>query len=74
MKTPDLTLDMINVGKYSATKVAVVYINSIADKNMVKTIKEKISGINIDGILDSAYIESFLQDNRKARYSGRQAP
>lgn len=69
LKTPDLTLDMINVGKYSATKVAVVYINSIADKNMVKTIKEKISGINIDGILDSAYIESFLQDNRRTIFS-----
>lgn len=69
LKTPDLTFDIINVGKYSSTKVAVVYINSIADKNIVKNIKNKINGINIDGILDSAYVEAFLQDNRKTIFS-----
>lgn len=69
LKTPDLTFDIINVGKYSATRVAVVYINSIADKNIVSNIKNKISTINIDGILDSAYVEAFLQDNRKTIFS-----
>lgn len=69
LKTPDLTFDIINVGKYSSTRVAVVYINSIADKNIVKGIKNKINAINIDGILDSAYLEAFLQDNRKTIFS-----
>ena len=32
LKTPDLTFDIVSVGKYSATKVAIVYIKSIADK------------------------------------------
>lgn len=69
LRTPDLTFDMLNVGKYSATKVAVVYINSVADKNIVKTIKQRISQINIDGILDATYIEAFLEDSRKTVFN-----
>ncbi len=69
VKSPDLTIDMINVGKYSATKVAVVYINTVADKNIVNTIKKRISKVNIDGILDSTYLEAFLEDNRRTVFT-----
>lgn len=69
VKSPDLTIDMINVGKYSATKVEVVYINTVADKNIVNTIKKRISKVNIDGILDSTYLEAFLEDNRRTVFT-----
>ena len=69
LKTPDLTFEMIKVGKYSSTTVAVTYIKGIADENIIKELKKRINAINIDGILDSSYIEAFLQDNRKTVFS-----
>lgn len=69
LKTSDLVFDIINVGKYSDTKVAVTYIKGIADENIIDELKQRISKINIDGILDSSYISAFLQDNRKTVFS-----
>lgn len=69
LKTPDLVFDIINVGKYSDTKVAVSYIKGIADEKIIDELKNRISAINIDGILDSSYINAFLQDNRRTVFS-----
>lgn len=69
LKTPDLVFDVIKVGKYSSTSVAVAYIKTVADEGIVSQIKDKISRINIDGILDSAYISAFLESNRRTVFS-----
>ena len=66
LRTPDLMFDIMQIGKYSGTKVAVVYINSIADPKVIKQLKRKLESINIDGILDSSYVEAFITDNRKS--------
>ncbi len=69
LKTANLVFDMLNVGKYSDTRVAVVYIDGVADESIVNEVKRRIEAINIDGILDSSYIEAFLKDNRKTVFS-----
>lgn len=69
LKTSELTFDIIKVGKYSDTTVAVTYIKGIADEKIIDELKSRISNINIDGILDSSYISAFLQDNRKTVFS-----
>ncbi len=61
IKSPDLVVKTFQVGRYSSTSVAVLHINGVADKTVVKQIYEKISKIDIDGVIDSAYILSFLQ-------------
>lgn len=64
LKTPSLTVNMLTVGKYSGTSVALAYIDGIADKKVIRTLKERINAIDIDGVIDSAYIVSFIQDRR----------
>lgn len=59
---PNFTIEEICVGKYSKTRVCVCYINGIADANLVKKVKDKISQINIDGVIDSYYIQNFIED------------
>jgi len=41
-------IDTFSVGKYTKTQVAVVYLQDIADKSVVKEIERRISKINID--------------------------
>lgn len=49
IKSPDLVMKSFQVGRYSATTVAVMYVHGIADENVVKTICEKIRKIDVDG-------------------------
>ncbi|MCK9575306.1 MAG: spore germination protein [Clostridia bacterium] len=59
--TPDLYIEEKTVGKYTKTKICVCYINTIVDKEIVKEINKKLNEISIDGIIDSAYIQEFLE-------------
>lgn len=63
IKDNNLFFDEIKIGRRSKTKVSVVYINDIADKEKVKKIKDKLNCIDIDAIIDSAYIREFMEDD-----------
>ncbi len=66
LKTPDLSVKTFQVGRYTSTTVAVVHINGVADNGIVQKIYEKISQIDVDGIIDSAYITSFIQSRKNS--------
>jgi spore germination protein KA len=46
----------------------VCYLNDIADKELVKKVKQKLSEISIDAILDSSYVAKFLADKTPALF------
>ena len=64
LKTPNFQMIEIPVGKQTQTIVTVVYLKGIAKQEIIDKIIQKIKHINIDGIIDSYYIESFLEDDR----------
>ncbi len=63
LKDPQLRIDEFTLGKRTLTAVAIIYIKDIANKNLVNTVKTKISKINIDGILQSGHIQKFILNN-----------
>lgn len=62
IKTPKLVFNRINCGEYTNTDVVIAYIKGIANDKIVKEVKERINKINIDGILDSGYVEQLIED------------
>lgn len=64
LSTPDLCFERIIVGRKTVTNIFVCYLESVADKNLVKHIKREISKIDIDGVLDSNYINELVNKNR----------
>lgn len=68
VKSDDLVVTTVEIGKLTKTQVAVVYFNSVADKRNVKHILKRLNGINIDGIVDSHYLVSYLQKNPKSLF------
>ena len=62
--TPDLKIKYVNSGKYSNTKIALCYLESVSDKTVLDSIIKKISAINIDGILDSNYVKELIEDRK----------
>lgn len=64
LKSPDLRFENVTVGKYSRTPVTLCYIDGIADKELVKQLKAKLSKIDIDAVLDSSYISKFIGEHK----------
>lgn len=63
IKTLDLEIKEINIGKYSKTKIGVLSINSIAKRELKEQIIHKLKKINIDGIIDSGYVKKYLNED-----------
>lgn len=61
IKEKDLWLKELIVGKRTFTKINLIYIKGLANQKVLEDVKEKISKINIDSILDSSYIRNYLE-------------
>jgi hypothetical protein len=59
-----LQVDQLTVGDRSKTKVRLLYLNDVANPSLTKEVKDRISAIRIDGILESGYLEQLITDNR----------
>ncbi len=66
IKSPDLVVKTFSVGRYSTTSVALLYINGIAQKHIVDDLCRRIEKIDIDGVIDSAYILAFIQTRKSS--------
>ena len=62
VKDPQLRVKFIKIGQRSATDCALLYIEGIANPVLVDEVRKRLDLIDIDGVLDSGYIEQFIQD------------
>jgi spore germination protein KA len=63
IKNPALKMESMKIGKYTETNVVVAYIEGIAEKTLIEEVKNRLNRIQIDGILESGYIEEMIEDN-----------
>ncbi|WP_019120049.1 spore germination protein [Brevibacillus massiliensis] len=63
LKDPALRVRLIQVGERTRTPVNVLFIEDLAPEDVVREIVNRIKGIQIDGILESGYIEQMIQDS-----------
>ena len=64
LKTPNLKVINLSVGKFTNTSVAVCYVDGIAQKKIVDDIVQRLEAISIDGVLDSSYLARYLDVNK----------
>ncbi len=62
IKNPNLKLEPMKIGKQTKTDVCVAYIKGIANDKIVREVKKRLQRIETDSILESGYIESFIED------------
>jgi len=62
IKNTQLKFEKITVGKQTKTDICIVYINGIANEKIVQEVKDRITRIETDSILESGYIEAFIED------------
>jgi spore germination protein KA len=63
IKNPNLKIVTLQLGQVTKTDIAVVYIKGIVNEGLVSEVKKRLRRINIDGVLESGYIEELIKDN-----------
>ena len=61
IKSKDLIVEEFSIGRYTKTKINILYIDGIVKKDLVNHIKKKLNKIDIDGIIDSSYLRNSLE-------------
>ncbi|MDK8183657.1 spore germination protein [Paenibacillus sp. UMB4589-SE434] len=62
IKHPDLRLESLELGKVTKTAIAIMYIEHIVDQDVLMELFKRVKQIDIDGVLESNYVEEFIQD------------
>ncbi|MBU3170757.1 spore germination protein [Clostridium estertheticum] len=59
---PNLKFEFMRIGKQTKTQICICYIDGIAKEDIHKELMTRLNSIDIDGILDSGYIEELIKD------------
>jgi spore germination protein KA len=59
---PDFQVETLRLGRYSQTDIALIYVKSIVNREVLDQLKLRLGRIDVDAILDSGYIEQYIQD------------
>ncbi|MCC9023444.1 spore germination protein GerKA [Bacillus nakamurai] len=62
IKTPDVWVEKMKIGHETNTDVALMYINGLCEKKLIKEVRSRLKHIDIDSILESGYIEQLIED------------
>ncbi len=62
IKNQNLIMEEMKIGKQTKTSVCIAYLNGIVNPKLISEIKYRLNRINTDAILESGYIEQFIED------------
>ena len=64
IRDPNLRVESQIIGERTKTDLAIVYLNNVANPDVVREVKKRLAEIQIDGIIDSGYIVEMITDQR----------
>ena len=62
LHSSDLVTEMIPIGKRGHSNCAIMYLKTVANRELVTEIRRRIKGISTDLVIDSGILESFIAD------------
>ena len=64
IKSPNLVLEGIVLGEQTQTSVSIIYMSNIANKDLLKELKQRLSRIKIDAVLSLNSITDYIVDKK----------
>ena len=62
LPTPTLKVKFMEIGSRTATRVALLYINDVADPELLQEVETRLEAIDIDGILEPGAIGELISE------------
>jgi len=63
IKNRNLISETVDIGKTNNTKCAILYIEDIANDELVKEVRRRVKSIDVEGILGDGMLEQLLEDH-----------
>ncbi|WP_342048820.1 spore germination protein [Bacillus sp. OTU530] len=63
IKSPNLWVEMMMLGKITQTDVAIMYVKGIVNDNLLTEVKERLDKIDVDEVTGSNTIEEWINDS-----------
>lgn len=63
LRTPKLRFETFYLGRTTHTRVVLSYLEGLALEEVLKELRSRLKRIDIDGILESGYIEELIEDS-----------
>ncbi|MGM0836466.1 MAG: spore germination protein [Bacillota bacterium] len=63
VKSPFLKVKYFTIGNYTNTKVAMVYIDDLANRKILEEVEKRITSIEMDQLLSTGNLEELIEDN-----------
>ncbi len=64
LRTPDLRIFALTVGRRSLTNVAVVWVDGLTSDELVEKMKERLKKIDIDALISPSAVEEYVTGSR----------
>ena len=68
LRSPDLRLQEITVGRRSLTNVTVVWLEGLTNPDLVKQMCDRLTDIDIDGVLSPSSVEEYVTGSRATAF------
>ncbi len=68
LRSPELRLYETQVGRRSLTNVSVMWLDGITNPQYVQLMKQRLSSIDIDGLLSPAAVEEYVTGSRRTAF------
>ncbi|HEY8425722.1 MAG TPA: spore germination protein [Limnochordales bacterium] len=62
LRHPGLRLEERRCGTRTGTRVILAYMEDIIDPEILSTVRQRLDRIQLDGVLESGYVEEFIED------------
>ena len=68
IRSPHLKKRDIVIGERTKTTVSVMYLDNVIKQSVLDELMARIEAIKIDGVIDSGYVEQYIQDGKNSVY------
>ncbi len=64
LPTPSLKMEFISIGRRTVNKVALIFLDDVADLNVAEEVRGRLKAIDIDGILEPGTLGELIADRK----------
>ncbi|XID96162.1 spore germination protein [Paenibacillaceae bacterium WGS1546] len=68
LQTPDFRVKTMEIGRRTQSKVAICYMEGITNPDLVDEVTRRLGAIEVDALLDSGYLEQYIEDNQMSPF------
>lgn len=63
LRTADLMVEIVELGKLSRSQTAILYLRSVASPRLVAEVRRRVSAIKTDYVAESGSVEQYVEDS-----------